>query len=159
MNAENTIVKMIADRWFAGLKNFDTALDALSDEQLQREVAPGKNRGIYLLGHLVAVHDEMLVLLGISPNLFPDLKPLFLHTPDKAVAVLPAADELRTSWRKVNDLIAEKINSMQPGEWFQRHTVVSEEDFAKEQHRNKLNVLLTRTTHLAYHTGQMVLLK
>ena len=33
------------------------------------------------------------------------------------------------------------------------------EDFIKEPHRNKLNVLLTRTTHLAYHAGQLALLK
>lgn len=159
MNAEHTIVKMLADRWFAGLKNFDTALDALSDEQLQRETAPGKNRGIYLLGHLVAVHDDMLRLLDFGAPLFPELRKPFLDSPDKAVADLPSAHELRTSWRKVNDIIAGKINSMQPNEWFARHTAVSEEDFAKEPHRNKLNILLTRTTHLAYHTGQMVLLR
>ena len=34
-----------------------------------------------------------------------------------------------------------------------------EEDFIKEPHRNKLNIILTRTTHLSYHTGQLALLK
>jgi hypothetical protein len=48
---------------------------------------------------------------------------------------------------------------MQPAEWFLPHTVVSEEDFLKEPHRNKLNVLITRATHQAYHVGQMAYLK
>jgi hypothetical protein len=43
-------------------------------------------------------------------------------------------------------------------DWLSRHTAVSEEDFAKEPHRNKLNILVSRTTHLAGHTGQMVYL-
>jgi hypothetical protein len=43
--------------------------------------------------------------------------------------------------------------------WFERHTSVSEEDFLKEPHRNKLNVLLNRTNHQSYHFGQMILLQ
>lgn len=41
----------------------------------------------------------------------------------------------------------------------QKHSAVSEEDFAKEPHRNKLNLLLNRTNHLSYHHGQLVFLK
>ena len=35
----------------------------------------------------------------------------------------------------------------------------TDEDFAKEPARNKLSVLLNRTNHLAYHLGQLRLLK
>ena len=45
-----------------------------------------------------------------------------------------------------------------PEEWFTRHANITEADFPKEPHRNRLNVLLSRTNHLAYHRGQMVLL-
>ena len=41
---------------------------------------------------------------------------------------------------------------------FEKHTAVSEEDFSKEPHRNKLNIVISRTSHLQYHTGQLVLL-
>ena len=34
---------------------------------------------------------------------------------------------------------------------------LSAEDFAKEPHRNKISVLLSRNSHLAFHHGQMVL--
>jgi hypothetical protein len=52
-----------------------------------------------------------------------------------------------------------KINALTPDEWFQKHTAVTSEDFAKEPHRNRLNIVVTRTSHLSYHLGQLVLLK
>jgi hypothetical protein len=48
---------------------------------------------------------------------------------------------------------------MQASAWFAKHNAVSAEDFAKEPHRNKLNVLITRTIHQGYHLGQMNYLK
>jgi DinB superfamily len=158
MNTTETTLKMIFDRWYALLKNFDTSLNALTDEQLEKEIAPGKNRGIYLLGHLIAVHDDMLVLLDMGDKLYPELNETFIKSPDKTVSNIPSAAALRTYWTKQNEVLKEKFDSLQPAEWFQKHTAVSAEDFAKEPHRNKLNIIITRTSHLAYHHGQFVLL-
>jgi hypothetical protein len=55
--------------------------------------------------------------------------------------------------------LQEHFDTLSTEQWFQRHTAVSEVDFEKEPHRNKLNVLLSRTSHIAYHLGQLVLLK
>ena len=44
-----------------------------------------------------------------------------------------------------------------PAGWLSRHTSVSVEDFAKEPHRNRLSVLLSRNSHLASHLGQIAL--
>ena len=159
MNPNVLIVKMIFDRWYALLKNWDTLLNAMTDEQLQREIAPTKNRGIYVLGHLIAVHDDMIILLGLGDKLYPELHKTFLDSPDKAVAGIPSAQELRACWVKQCAALKEKFDLLQPEEWFQRHTAVSAEDFSKEPHRNKLNIILTRSTHLAYHVGQLALLK
>ena len=159
MNTTQTTVKMIFDRWYASIKNFDTLLTSLTDEQLQKEIAPGKNRGIYLLGHLVAVHDDMLVLLNMGDKLYPELYEPFLKSPDKTFAQIPSAKELRTYWARQCELLKQKFDVLQPDDWFEKHTAVSAEDFLKEPHRNKLNIIITRTTHLAYHTGQLMLLK
>ena len=159
MNTTETTLKMIFDRWYALLKNFDASLNALTDEQLQHEIAPGKNRGIYLLGHMIAVHDDMLRLLGLGDKMFPELLEPFITAADKTVAELPSAATLRANWAKQNEALKEKFDSLQPDEWFQKHTAVSDEDFAKEPHRNKLNIIITRTSHLAYHHGQFVLIK
>jgi hypothetical protein len=158
MNSTQTMVKMISDRWNALIKQFDTILDSLTDEQLQREIAPGKNRGIYLLGHLIAVHDDMLPILNFGDKIFPEINDTF-KSPDKSISEIPSAKELRVSWKKLNGVLTQKFESLQPEEWFQKHTSVSAEDFMKEPHRNKLNILITRTSHLSYHLGQFVLIK
>jgi hypothetical protein len=59
----------------------------------------------------------------------------------------------------VNEALQQNFAAMQPQDWFQKHTAVSDEDFAKEPHRNKMNVLISRTIHQAYHVGQLAFLK
>ena len=159
MSSNQTMVKIVLDRWYAQIKNFETALTSLTDEQLQKEIAPNRNRGIYLLGHLTAVHDDMLPILNFGDKLYPELFEPFIKSPDKSVAEIPSAKELRTYWSNLNNILTQKINSLQPDEWFQKHNSVSAEDFVKEPHRNKLNIIVTRTSHLSYHLGQFILIK
>lgn len=153
------IVKMIFDRWNASIKNFDVLLNSLTDETLQKEIAPGKNRGIYLLGHLIAVHDDMLILLDMGEKLYPELHEPFLKYADKTSHQIPSVSELRTSWTRQCETLNQKFNHLKTDDWFEKHTAVSAEDFAKEPHRNKLNIIITRTSHLQYHIGQLQLLK
>jgi hypothetical protein len=157
-NSNQTMVKMILDRWHASVKNFDSLLDALSDEQLQKEIAPGRNRGTYILGHLIAVHDDMRLLLDMGEKLFPHLNGIFIKSPDKTVKEIPSASELRVNWKTMNEELNRHFETLQADDWFSKHTAVSAGEFANEPHRNKLNIILTRTTHLAYHTGQLRLL-
>jgi len=159
MTKDQIIVKMVMDRWNASIENCNKLLNAVNDEQLQREVAPGKNRGIYLLGHLIAVHDSMLVLLNMGEKKYPELSKAFLEEADKVVTEIPSAKDLRSKWNEQKEEMKQKFERLTSDNWFERHTSVSEEDFAKEPHRNKLNILLTRTTHLQYHIGQLVYLK
>jgi hypothetical protein len=159
MNSDNTMLKMIFDRWDASIKDCVTLLNSLTDEQLQKEIAPGKNRGVYLVGHLIAVHDDMLRLLDMGEKQYPEMLTPFITSPDKAVDELPSATELRERWSAQCTVLKQKFEKLQPGQWLEKHTAVSAEDFAKEPHRNKLNIILSRTTHLTYHTGQLALLK
>jgi DinB superfamily len=152
-------VKIVLDNWYSRVKATDEVLNKLTDEQLQHEISPGRNRGIYLLGHLTAVHDMMLPLLNFEPQLYPQLGEPFIKNPDKTVAELPSAKELRTYWNNVNAKLAAHINKLKPEEWFQKHNSVSAEDFAKEPHRNRLGIIASRTAHLASHQGQLVLIK
>ena len=101
----------------------------------------------------------MIPILDLGTKLFPGLYEPFIKSPDKAVAAIPSAKELRGYWNQLNEVLAPKINSIEAEEWFRKHNSISAEDFAKEPHRNKLNIIITRTTHLSYHTGQFVLLK
>ena len=159
MVTNKTIVKMVLDRWYSLIKSCDAVLDSVTDEQLQKEIGPGKNRGIYLLGHLIAVHDDMLPILNFGEKIYPELYGPFLKSPDKSVAEIPFARELRACWSRMNERLLQECNSLQADEWFNKHNAVSSEAFFKEPHRNKLNIIVTRTSHLSYHTGQLVLIK
>lgn len=158
MTTTDLLVKMVLDRWNGSILNVNKHLNVLTDEQLQKEVAPGKNSGTYLLGHLIAVHDDMLILLGLGEKLFPELYEPFIKQADKMATQTPTVAELRGMWEKQNAHLQEKFALLKPDQWLEKHTAVSEEDFAQEPHRNKLNIIITRTSHLQYHTGQLVLL-
>ncbi|WP_214073183.1 DinB family protein [Mucilaginibacter sp. dw_454] len=158
MEQDQIFVKMAVDSWNGQLAATSKLLDKLTDEQLQEEVSPGKNRGVYLLGHLVAVHDKMLSLLLLRDELYPELYPVFVQSPDKEHADLPSIAQLREQWTAVNEKLNGHINKLKAEEWFGRHANISAEDLAKEPHRNRLNVLLSRTNHLSNHRGQLALL-
>ncbi|MET0753892.1 MAG: DinB family protein [Pyrinomonadaceae bacterium] len=151
-------VKIIVDAWEAQNKNVNKLLDTLSDEQFAAETAPGANRGIYLLGHLTAVSDNLLPLLGFGEKLYPQLEEVFLKNPDKSGFETPSVGELKNYWNEINAKLTNHFSELSPDEWFARHTAVSDEDFAKEPHRNRLNVLISRTNHQSYHLGQLSLL-
>jgi hypothetical protein len=149
---------MALDGWYGQVKSTDTLLNKLSDEQLMQEVSPRRNRGIYLLGHLAAVHDMMLPLLRFEESMYPALRSVFIDSPDRAVADLPPISELRAHWTTVNEKLSAHFASLSPDEWFTRHASISQEDFEKEPHRNRLNVVLVRTIHLSSHRGQLAFL-
>lgn len=152
------LLKATLDAWYSHVSRTDHLLSSLTDEQLQQEVAPGRNTGIYLLGHLTAVHDRLLPLLGFESQLYPHLD-AFITSPDKAIKDIPPAADLRLHWKEVNDKLAKHFSGLTPDGWFQKHTAVSDEDFIKEPHRNRLSVLISRTHHLSYHLGQLIFLK
>ena len=152
------MVKMVLDAWYSKIKEADSIIDNLTDEQLQKEVAPRRNTGIYLLGHLTVTHDLMLPILGFGQQIYPQLTNDFNENPDSKTYSVTAS-ELRQYWKNINSILANHFNSLSPDEWFQKHNSVSAEDFAKEPHRNKLNIIITRTSHLSYHLGQLTLLK
>lgn len=158
-NKEEIAIKMVLDAWHSKVNQFDKLLLELSDEQLLKEVSPGRNRGIYLLGHLSAMVNFMLPLLGYGDNPAPHLVIPFVKASDKETSDLPAVSELRQEWEKAKTILEKNIAATSPNEWFEKHTSISEEDFANEPHRNKLNVILSRASHLDYHLGQLIFLR
>jgi hypothetical protein len=152
-------IKMVVAAWDASTSQVDKLFAEFSDAQFAAECAPGRNTGIYLLGHLTAVTDRMMPLLGFGKRLYPQLDKVFLTSPDKSGLEMPSLSELKKYWKEVNVRLSESIAKTTPGDWFAKHTAVSAEDFAKEPHRNKLNVLINRTNHQSTHYGQLLYLK
>jgi DinB superfamily len=150
----------------SALRLWNTTLDraskhfgGLSEEQLRQPIAPGKNRPIYLWGHLTAVSDALLPLLGIGDRLHPELDAIYLSNPDGPAAENLSGKEMQRIWDEVNARLSAGFAKFTAEDWVARHTAVSAEDFAREPHRNRFTILLGRTNHMSYHLGQAALVK
>ena len=159
MDQQTIFVKMAMTAWDGYHKRTEALFNSLSDEEMQREVAPGKNTALYLYGHLIAVHDSMIPLLGFGDKLYPGHEEVFIKNPDKASKEKPSIETLRQHWNKVHFALKNYFDKMSPAQWFERHNSISEEDFILEPYRNKLSVLMSRTSHMAWHYGQVLLAK
>lgn len=158
-NTAEISVKMALDAWKSQNEKVDKFLAEISGDELKNEIAPGKNSGVYLIGHLAAVSDNLFQILGLGESLYPELYEIFLKNSDGDEAKKYSVEDLKNKWNEINQKLTEKFSKLSPEEWFEKHASVSEEDFVKEPHRNKLNVLLSRTIHQANHLGQLSLLK
>jgi DinB superfamily len=157
MTIEESIVRSAVHAWKQNVDRADKLFSGLSEQQLLNEVAPGRNRLVYIWGHLIAVHDGMLPLLDLGPRLHPDLDAPFLKGTDKEIAEIPPAADLKRRWDEVNARLIAGFDAFTAADWTRKHTVVSDADFAANPLRNRLSILLSRTSHIAYHLGQAVL--
>lgn len=159
MNNEELLAATAVDFWKISLGRLDKAFLSLDDAGLQKQVASGKNRVYYLLGHMAAVHDRMLPLLGFGERLHPELDEAFISNPDKTLPDTLSGDDLRAAWTEINTKLTSAIEALPAADWLKRHEAVPAEEFAKEPLRNRLAVLLSRAGHVTFHTGQMRLIK
>ena len=159
MTNEEILGVTVLNSWRLVINRFNKTLSELSDEQLQRQVAPGRNRVFYLLGHLTAMHDRMFSLLGIGDRLHPELDEPYIANPDRVLADPLSATELRRAWAEVNDKLTRAFEGFTLEDWLQKHTAVSDEDFIKDPTRSRLAVVMNRTSHASYHAGQAALRK
>lgn len=159
MTTEEMLTTAAVHSWKLVIGRFDGSVASLSDEQLQTQVAPGRNRLVYLVGHLTAVHDRMFPLLGLGERLHPELDEIYISNPDQALPDSISASALKKAWSEVTSKLTATFETLTPQQWLEKHTAVSKEDFAKDPTRNRLAVLLSRTNHAAFHTGQAALTK
>jgi hypothetical protein len=157
MENEGSCIALALKVWKTQIDRADRLFGSLSSEDVLREIAPGRNRLVYLWGHLTAIHDAMLPLLGLGERLHPEFDVAFVANPDKSQAGIPSHEEVRRAWNVVNAELRKGFEKMSWSDWVQRHSAVSEEDFAKDASRNRFSILLSRTNHLSYHLGQAVL--
>src|SRR5882672_11375233 len=157
MTTENSLIDSALRGWKSNVERADKLFGSLSPRELEQEVAPGRNRLIYLWGHLAAVNDALLPLLGFGKRLHPELDAMFLSNPDRFQEQTLSGADLKHIWDEINESLATGFSKLSASEWLDKHASVSAEDFLREPHRNRFTVLLSRTVHLAYHGGQAIL--
>jgi hypothetical protein len=149
----------VLNSWKLVIGRFDKILAALTDEQLQQQIAPGRNRAFYLIGHLTAIHDRMFPMLNLGERLYPQLDETYITNPDRVLADPVSSIELRRAWAEVNDTLTAAFDGFTLEDWLQKHAAVSDEDFAKDPTRNRLAVVMNRTNHASFHSGQAIFAK
>lgn len=159
MTPEEILASTALNSWKLVISRIDQAIASLTNEQLERQVAPGRNRVFYLVGHLTATHDRMFPMLGLGERLHPELDETFLNNPDRSLPDSISPPDLKRMWIEVNSKLSAAFERLTAQEWLQKHSAVSEEDFAKDPLRNRLAVLMSRTNHASFHAGQAILAK
>ena len=157
MTSQQLSVNVVINSWKLVVERAGKIFSNLTEDQLLKEVAPGKNRLMYIWGHLTAIHDAMFPILGLGPRLHPELDAIFISNPDKTATRVLSGGELKKYWDEVNSKLLAEFARFSADEWLQRHHAMSEEDYAKDPTRNRLAVLLSRTNHMSYHLGQVIL--
>ena len=156
---DEILIANVVSSWKQIVNRLEERLTPLDEEQLEKQVAPNKNRLLYLLGHLTAVHDRMLPLLAIGERLHPELDEAYISNPDRTISDPLSASDLKHAWSEVNAAITSAVEKFSADDWLKKHTAVSDDDFLKDPTRNRLAVFLSRTNHASFHTGQMALAK
>jgi hypothetical protein len=155
---ETRMIDSAIRTWKSNADRIDKFFGALSPEQLEQEIAPGRTRHIYLWGHIAAL-DGVFPLMGLGPRLYPEMELMFIANPDWAAITVYSAGQLKQAWNQINERLLAEFSGWSPAEWLERHTAVSAEDFLSEPHRNRYTVLLSLNTHMAFHFGQAILTK
>ena len=157
MHIEGRFSQTVLNSWKLVNKRFNEVISELSDEDLEKEIAPGRNRPLYIVGHVTATNDRLFPLLGIGQRRYGHLDPVYIDKPDRVVDDPVAASVLKAASEDVARRLTEALERFTPEQWLGKHTAVSDEDFAKDPGRNRLAVLLSRTNHISYHLGQIIL--
>jgi hypothetical protein len=125
MGNDNSCVALGLKAWKIQIDRADKLFGSLSSEEVLREIAPGKNRLLYLWGHLTAIHDAMLPLLGLRERHYPEFDVAFVSNPDKSRADTPSHEQVRRAWNVVNAELWKAFENMSWADWGQRHSAVS----------------------------------
>ena len=134
--------------WLLQNRKISDLINRLTEEDLKKDVAPGRNSGLYLLGHLIASNDLLMPLFGFGEKMYPEYEKIFLCTPDKYAQNFPTVDEVKSHWFSLNAVLKLNFNAMDERQWN------IDSDLANE----KINMLISVVNHQCYHLGQLAFL-
>lgn len=132
-------------------------INALSDEEYKMELSPGKNHGVWILGHLIESDDDFSVYMGKGDFLFPEYVELFgqgskLKPPEN----YPPVQDLKNNWKVLfekNKKIYENLKDHELEE-----SPENMDDKMKEYFKTKGTVVMAWQLHQMYHGGQLSVL-
>lgn len=154
-----TTLQICLLQWNTYNRRMKTVIEEITKANFDKPLVTGGNSPSWILGHLVDTDDELLKILGIRKRMYPELHKIYHHRRGTNQKGHLTKKELLKKWNVILAELDKAFSSMSESDWHARHTLVSAEDFKKEPHRNKLNVMLTRVGHKASHLGQIAMQK
>lgn len=158
MNQLDIAIRIAVNQWELTVKIGTKYLRQISDISLEQHVAPGKNTGKYILGHLIAMNDAIPELLGIGESAHPELAHIYIVQRDGLADNPLTAQQLRDLWTETHDRITNVLKLLTAEEWLMKHSAITDEEFGKNPLRNRLSLLTSRISHFSYRVGQLRLL-
>lgn len=144
-------------QWDTYNRRMQKMFDDVNEGNFHKPIVSGGNSPSWLFGHLADTDDALLVLFGIGERMFPELSKIYHHERNTNQEGHLSKGELTARWKAIIAELDKTLKTMSASDWLGKHMAVAEEEFKKEPHRNKLNVLLSRVTHKASHLGQLAL--
>lgn len=133
MTNEEIFATVAVKTWNLVIGRLNQLVSSLSDGEFQTEVAPGRNRVYYIVGHLTATHDRLLPLFGLGERLHPEPDDIFIVNPDTTFPDEISVADLRNVFAEINTKLIQAIDALPATDLLNKHEPVSEEDFAKDR--------------------------
>ena len=73
----NLIARQFHEQWKTTASWITGHLDSFTDDELALEIAPGKNHGVWILGHLIESEDDLSKYIGKGEMIFPHYEEIF----------------------------------------------------------------------------------
>jgi len=122
MTLETSLIDSALRNWRSNVDRAGKLFGNLSQEQLLQEVAPGKNRVIYLWGHLTAFNDALIPLLGFGARIHPELDLMFVSNPDRTVPTILLGEDLKIIWQETSQILWTGFSKLSVADWLQKHS-------------------------------------
>ena len=152
-----TPIEICLLQWTTYNNMMQKMINTISEQNFNTPITLNGNSPSWLFGHLVDTDDKLFELFGIRARLFPELGKIYHHERGTNQIGHLSKEKLIEKWKAVSAELDQAFKSWSESDWMSRHTAVSEEDFKKEPHRNRLNVMLSRVAHKASHLGQVAM--
>lgn len=156
---KNELLKRLTlQHWISTNAKIEKAIESISEARYSTPLMPGRSTPAWIFCHLLQVNDSLFPILGFGAKLYPKLHDL-MNNKEAEPHIVFRLDELREMWMHVGSKLLEHFNGMSGDQWLEKHTNISDEDFKREPHRNRGNVILHRLIHMSHHAGQLALIK
>ncbi|MEO8665859.1 MAG: DinB family protein [Ignavibacteria bacterium] len=154
---ENILVKKFLEQYIVMIEWVNLYINALTDKDFEMELSPGKNHGVWILGHMIASDDDFSLMMGKGELLFPEYQELFGQGSKlQPVKNYPAVEQLRKQWNDLFEKNKKIYEDLKDADFNQppENTTDANKDFFN----TKAKVIMAWQLHQMYHGGQLSVL-